>query len=375
MSGSVERSPNQPRILLFSHRNIYEREVWRCSFFEFENLITELDAVDVVAPSRTPRYRFKKSLSLRIGEQSRIPVNPGVNPVSLSRDYELFFTVCEKPSELLNLLAVKDWKKRCRTSVCWLPEFYVREIPIYKSCLEVLSQFDHVIFMFAANEPFRRLLKSSCIYSPAGIDALKFCPYPRAPARSIDVLSIGRRSEATHNALLHMGSQEGTFYVYDTMSDLHTFDLAEHRSLMANLAKRSRYFIVNPGKVNAPGETGGQSEFGYRYFEGAAPGAILIGDRPHNREFDRVFDWQDSVIHLPFGSQDIGKIMRDLDRQPDRQRLIRTQNVTAVLKHHDWAYRWERVLELAGLTPLPPLQHRKARLAELSRAVAEHGMD
>jgi hypothetical protein len=375
MSASVERTQVQPRVLLFSHRHVYEREVWRCSFFEFETLIAELDAVDVIAPGRTPRYHLRKRSALRVGELVKIPINPGVRRVSLTRDYDLFFTICEKPSELLNLLALKDWKKRCKTSVCWLPEFYVREIPIYKSCLEVLAQFDHVIFMFAANEPFRQLLPSSCIYSPAGIDALKFCPYPQSAPRSIDVLSIGRRSEATHQILRHMASHEGTFYVYDTMSDLHAFDLVEHRSLMANLAKRSRYFIVNPGKVNVPSETGGQSEFGYRYFEGAAPGAILIGDRPHNPEFDRVFDWPDAVIHVPFGSEEIGRIMRDLDAQPDRQREIRTRNVTAVLKKHDWAYRWNRILDLVGLPASPALQDRKAQLSALAHAVEEHGVE
>ena len=49
--------------------------------------------------------------------------------------------------------------------------------------------------------------------------------------------------------------------------------------MMANMAKRSRYFIVSPGKFNNPAETGGLSEFGYRYFEAAAPGTIMIGMR------------------------------------------------------------------------------------------------
>jgi len=50
--------------------------------------------------------------------------------------------------------------------------------------------------------------------------------------------------------------------------------------MMANMAKRRRYFIVSPGKFDRPSETGGQSEFGYRHFEAAAPGAIMLGMRP-----------------------------------------------------------------------------------------------
>ena len=40
----------KPRILLFSHKNIFEHLVWRCSFQEFEAVLQEIDSVDVLAP-------------------------------------------------------------------------------------------------------------------------------------------------------------------------------------------------------------------------------------------------------------------------------------------------------------------------------------
>ena len=137
------------------------------------------------------------------------------------------------------------------------------------------------------------------------------------------------------------------------------------------MAKRSRYFIVNPGKVNLPEETGGQSEFGYRYFEGAAPGTIMIGEIPNNTEFKRIFCWEDAVIHLPFGSDEIGTVITKLDRQPERQMRIRRNNIIHSLLHHDWAYRWETVLQMAGLAPLPMLVKRNKRLKEVAAMVAE----
>ena len=129
----------------------------------------------------------------------------------------MFLTVCEKPSELLHLKAVKGWRDHCKTTVCWLPEFYIKDIPVYKSCLEVLKQFDYVIFMFNANEPFKNIIKGQGQYLPAGIDTLRFCPYPNPPTRCIDVLSIGRRSEVTHKALMRMAREDGKFYLYDTI--------------------------------------------------------------------------------------------------------------------------------------------------------------
>jgi hypothetical protein len=364
--------PNSPRVLLFSERNLCEQVVWRCSFTEFENILEEIESVDVVAPGPRPWYRQGKRLALRAGEKFSYPINPGVQPVTVNKDYDLFFTVVEKPSELLHLKAVEGWKERCRTSFCWVTEFYTFEIPLLKSALEVLSQFDHVLFMYNTSEPFRKIIRGQGHYLPAGIDAIEFCPYPNPPQRCIDVLSIGRRSEETHHALLQLARDEGLFYVYDTFSGLHAYNLREHRQLFANMAKRTRYFLANPGKINLPEETGGQSEFGYRHFEGAAPGTIMIGERPrNNKEFDRIFHWEDAVIDLPFGSDQIGEVIRDLDRQPERQARIRKTNIMQSLLHHDWVYRWEDVLRLAGLSPLPALLERKARLAGLAELV-EH---
>jgi hypothetical protein len=371
--GHEEMGCRKPaRVLLFSERNIYDEDaVWRCSFHEFEELLQKIDAVDLVAPKPTAWYKHGKSLALRLGEHFKRPLNPGIPEIKVDREYDLFFTICEKPSELLNVNALKGWKDHCRTSICLVTEFYAWEIPDYKSCLEILSMFDHVLFMFSLNEPFQRIIGGRGRYMPAGIDALVFCPYPEQPVRSIDVLSIGRRSEKTHEALLKLMREDGFFYVFDSINNLRAYSLAQHRLLMANMAKRSRYFIVNPGKIDMPEETGGQSEFGYRYFEGAAPGTIMIGERPQNREFEKIFNWQDAVIDLPFGSDDIGNIIRELDREPERQAMIRNNNIIQTLLHHDWAYRWETILQIAGLAPLPELIRRKERLKQVSAAIEE----
>ena len=172
-----------------------------------------------------------------------------------------------------------------------------------------------------------------------------------------------------------MARNNEIFYVYDTIKDLGAYNVEEHRLLFANMAKRSRYFIVNPGKIDLPGETGGKSEFGQRYFEGLAPGAILIGERPKdNKEFDRIFNWPDAVIHVPFGSENIGAIIRELDKDPERQTAIRRKNITQSLLCHDWAYRWEFVLKLAGLEAMPNLLERKQHLADIAMRFAKEPM-
>lgn len=366
---SNHRDKADARILMFSHRNIFEPAVWRCPFQEFQEIIQEVDLVDVIAPPAKSSYATGKRAALRLGEYVKIPINPGVPKVKVDRDYDMFFAICDGPSDLLHLTAVKGWRDRCKVSVCWLVEFYVREMDGYKSCMEVLREFDYVVFMFTVNEPFQKAIKGQGQYLPAGIDTMRFCPYPHPPTRSIDVLSIGRRAPAIHKALIRMAQEDGKFYVYDTINALRAYDLDEHRLMFANMAKRSRYFIVSPGKFDSHEQTGGQSEFGYRYFEAAAPGTLMIGMRTNNKEFDKIFNWEDAVIEVPFTSDEIVSVIQELDKQPERQRRISQTNILQCLLHHDWVYRWESVLKFVGMEPLPMLEARKQKLRDLAEVV------
>jgi hypothetical protein len=238
--------------------------------------------------------------------------------------------------------------------------------------VEILKEFDYVVFMFVASDPFLPFIKGHSQYMAAGIDCLNFSPYPNPPQRVIDVLSIGRRAPATHKALLQMAREDNKFYMYDTINALKAHDLDEHRLMTANMAKRSRYFIVSPGKFDKPEETGGTSEFGYRYFEAGSAGTIMIGMRPYNnKEFDKIFDWPDAVIEVPFTSGEIVDVIHELDKQPERQAKMRQKNMTECLLHHDWLYRWESILEMAAMQPLPKLQNRKRTLQQLNAMVQE----
>ena len=97
-----------------------------------------------------------------------------------------------------------------------------------------------------------------------------------------------------------MARESGFFYLHDTIGGSQAINSKEHRALFANLAKSSRYFIVNPGKIDEPHLTGGQMEVGNRYFEGAASGAIMVGERPDNEVFEDLFDWPEAVTRLSY---------------------------------------------------------------------------
>ena len=45
----------------------------------------------------------------------------------------------------------------------------------------------------------------------------------------------------------------------------------------------------------------------------------MVGERPQNEEFERLFDWPEAVTQLPYDSRDIDVVIKHLDRDRDRQ--------------------------------------------------------
>jgi hypothetical protein len=371
---SEEERSGPARILMFSQRNLFENFHYRCALYEFEDLICQLDSVRLLAPRPSKWFKYGFRVAHRLARDCGMAINPGIPKLRIEGTYEMFFALCQFPEDLLHIEALEGWRDQCKISICWLNEIYASGISRYRRYLEILSKFDHVILISSQSaKAVNKVIGDKSVFQPFGIDAIQFCPYPTPPQRMIDVYSIGRRSKETHQALLRMAQDNRIFYVYDTINGQTVIDPKQHRLLYANMAKRSRYFVVNPGKIDCTEETGGQDFVGFRFYEGAGAGTIMVGEHPKNEEFLRVFDWPDAVVQLPYNSTRIGEVISELDQQPDRQERIRRNNVVQSLLRHDWLYRWEAVLKAAFLEPMPELLERKRRLATLCEIVQETG--
>lgn len=361
---------DEARICVFSQRH-FQRQLSACSNYEFEDVLGEVDSVDVLAGHPLRGYSVTRRISNQLARRVSISsVNPGVEKLQIRGHYGLFFATSMLLHDLLSLNACRGWRKHCEIAICWLSEAWAAKVRQWKSYSKILSQFDYVVLGCSASvKPMQDLIKRPCFYIPPGIDAIRFCPYPNPPLRSIDVYSIGRKSEVVHRSLRKMAEQKEIFYIYDTIAHMETACPGEHRSLIADCAKRSRYFLVNKAKADREFETGGQSEVGYRFFEGAAAGTVMIGDHPETQIFEEQFGWPDSVIHVPYDTPDIAEILAELDSQPERMELARKNNVVQSLLRHDWAYRWRAVLDIAGLKPSDTLIDRQRRLKELAETI------
>jgi hypothetical protein len=371
MAQQLTDNPSNPRILIFSQRNIFNKALFRCAHYEFEDIISQIDSVELLAPGMDILSR-RHSFAKRLAFHAPIALNPGIQKTFPKSQYDLFLAVCGAPGDLLMVNAVRNWKDICKTSICLIDELWVREMSGSRNFLRILEKFDVVMLYYSQSvKPLGERIGRKCVYLAPGVDTILFSAYPNPPKRVVDVYSIGRRSQITHEALLRMVSEEGLFYLHDSIAGDQSIDSLEHRALFANVAKRSRYFLVNPGLIDRPDKRGNQIEIGNRYFEGAASGAILLGERPNNQEFEKLFDWSDAVIPLPYNSPDIGKLIQELDRQPERQDKIRKTNMEQSLLRHDWVYRWETMLSTVGLAPLPQLFERKQRLKSIAESISQ----
>lgn len=352
----------------------FNRRAYQCSLYEAQDVLVEIDDVDLIELEPDPGFRFKESWQRRLvyRDVSRrlVYLNPGLRRVSLTREYDLFVAVCQNHLDLLYVNAINEWKKRCKASVCWLDELWAADMLSCRYWLHALRQFDHVFIGCRGTvAPLSYAIDRTCRWLPGAVDALRFSPYPDPPTRSIDVYSIGRRWEGIHQALLQAAARGGVFYIYDTfpaMANMEPYNPQQHRDLFANMAKRSQYFVVAPAKMNLPEDTRGQVEIGYRYFEGAAAGAVMIGQTPNCEAFREAFPWPDVVMPIEADGSDVIDILNAFESDPARVAAISQRNAAAALLRHDWVYRWKEVFRVVGIEPSPRMVARETHLKDLA---------
>jgi hypothetical protein len=371
-------------VLLLSMRRVADLAGY-CLQYEFEDVIADVTGADRIEPVRLELNEFERRwyravYTLTSSAPLALNATPKLGGLRLERTYDLFLPIFNHVFEIFALNAIPNWRERSRKAVCIISEALEGQLPPY--LLETLGQFDKVYLSSNPVASMERITGRACSYLPLSVDALRFSPYPNPPQRGIDVLGIGRRSQATHTALMRLAREQGLFYYYDTVrtsprvSDagkqitFSVMDPAEHRFKHASLLKRSRYYLASRARANEAG-IAELDEISARFFEGAAAGAIMIGEPPTTGKYLTLFDWPDVVVRTPFDAPDIGDVIAELDRDPERCSQIRRSNMLNALQRHDCGYRLRTMLEDLGL-PIPPkLLAREARLREIIDIVRE----
>lgn len=363
-------------VLILSMRGL-KPVLSRCLRFEFEDVVRDLEGADILAPTRVrlDSGRVRSALPFLDAVTPRLTdiIVPGRH--SVPRSFDILLCCVESLKDLMLLQPLGAMCRRAHVAVCFLDEVWRLGLRGRSREVQALRQFDR-IFLGSAESvgELEEATGRPCRHLPFSVDTLTFCPVPDGPRRVIDTHAMGRRAAGTHQALLDLAARKGWLYLYDTVGNAVVDSHVEHRRRLAGLIGRTRYFLANPGKVDLPLQTGGQQEVGYRFFEGAAGGALLFGEAPRTQVFSRLFDWPDSIIELPYGSGDVERCLQPFEDDPARVERIRITSVVQSLLRHDHAHRWAEVLATLGLSQGPGLPERMNALRERAGLIQRHGL-
>jgi spore maturation protein CgeB len=361
-----------------SWRN-FRRNAYRCGLYEAQDVLAEIDDVDLLPIERTwsawlDEYWLRTPLYHDVLGKLMF-ANPGLKKVRLTKDYDVFIAVCATFWDLPYINAIERWRDHCKISVCWLDELWVSDISDYKRWLPALRQFDYVFVGYRGTaSPLSNATDRACFWLPGGVDALRFGPSVDVADRAVDVYSIGRRYDGIHHELLKAAERGEIFYVYDSqtgggLTEVH--DHRQHRELFSNIAKRSRYFVVATAKMDQPNYRQGQVEVGYRYYEGAAAGAVMIGDAPDCDAYRELIGWPEAVIQIQPDGSDTMAVLDKLGSDKERLAAISRRNTREALLRHDWAHRWNEMFRIIGIDPSPRKAERERRLKHLADFFAD----
>jgi len=371
----AEHSKRGPRTCIVSPRGL-TRQLSRCCSYEFEDIVQEMEGADLLTTTHSRVSPYMEKVRNRAANASGLyRLFPTGTSTRLSRTYDVCFFVIQFARDIVNFDMVRDWRKKSGIAVCVIEELWLSDIDRYWHKLKMLRNFDLIICGCAGSvDALAGAINRPVHYLPPAVDAIKFTPDGKSLHRFIDVCAIGRQSAATHRALVHLARSEGLYYHHDTLvGPYKAREPSEHRLLLASIIKHSRYFLASTAKIDQSHETNEQQEVGFRFFEGMAGGAVILGTPPKTGVFEQLFDWPDAIVETPFDHPDIGDTLRTLDRDPERIEKIRVNNTAGILRKHDWLHRWRAILEHLDLPEPQGLLSRERELKRLQKRVETSG--
>lgn len=379
------RHDDDPRVLVFSHRHRpdgYGRQPGYVGFAESEDVLAAVSGADWAHLNVSPEARMLR-VRRAAGRQYRRLTGPSRDlpgfmahgragfgyhsdgPLRERYDVAVFVAITVWDLPLLE--RVLDARRRADRVVVWFPEVWPLELADPRLALEPFALADDIFVGVADSAPIlSEMLGRPVQYLPMAVDAMRFAALEPAQPRPIDVLGIGRRLPALHDALLDWAAKTGRHYVYDTISGGAVDDVAAHRDNLAATYHRSKLAITHHAKFDRPDEIGDQRENPGRLWEGLAAGVVMAG-MPPRPELQRRFPGAEVVTDLPRDPHEAVAVIDELVQQPHDD--LRRHHVGLALTANDWGHRWRTVFETAGLPVPSGLRTRLDHLASLAQGM------
>lgn len=368
INASNNDSPSA-RVLLVSMRGGNVRPN-RCLPIEFEDTIENIDDVYRMDMRVTPRNVFTATRSRFDQYCPRVSALFGTNMVPRRKPFDLVFFYCSHVHDMRTTVPLQPILNAGQMRACFVEEIWKGQRPASDK-IKWLQRFD-ILFTSCSDsaEELEKLTGRTTKYLPPSVDTIRWSVPGAEPQRCVDVLWYGRQIAGTHRAIQALAEKHGLFYVFDTIVANHVIHKVEHRTALARLVNRSHCVFVNPAKADRTNERGEQSEIGYRFFEAAAGGAILIGDHPQTTLFDEMFGWPESIFRIPLGSVEVGPVIMPILENEELRRRVSLRNRIESLRRHDVVYRWQDVLRTVGLPETDAMEKRVTKLHDHARALS-----
>jgi len=186
--------------------------------------------------------------------------------------------------------------------------------------------------------------------------------------RRIDVANLGRRSPQQHAELVRWTDSGRGLYLFDTAALAAVDDHAEHRRQYSTLVGRSRLFISNLARFNQPELRGSAREYGLRYIEALAGGALIAGEHPSSTEGAGELGPDVRLFDFPIAATCVPDEVRELVADRDAAEVISRAHRITALERHDVLHRWTHIADAIGV---PLGAGAETRAVALRSAAAE----
>lgn len=174
------------------------------------------------------------------------------------------------------------------------------------------------------------------VYLPFAADTVMFAN--TGQERDIDILSMGRRCEPLHQAILAYATAKGLNYQYR-----ETTGFLKEPADLGRLVARSRYFVTTPPDLFSLQRTGGFSPLVMRYLEGLSAGCRLVGALPSSGEFEALLPRRSLLEVSPDGSDFAQRFEADAD---DAEGWAASAQASRIVRaEHSWANRAHEIVE------------------------------
>ncbi|PCJ52912.1 MAG: hypothetical protein COA70_10940 [Planctomycetota bacterium] len=370
---------HEPRKMVFASCRGLSPVRSRALLYLLEDLACALDDATLLVPegsgfpselqAKSARFFFRNGSSrLARSFTPSLPLN--------GSPHELLFIGCQGVGDLSTLLPLFTRDGIAKRKTCFMEELWVKDLELRPLALACLRTCDFLLVGCSETvAPLEKLTGVPCFHLPPSVDTLRFTPFgldgkTEIRPRTIDLYWMGRRETELHTAFHQWSRDSGRFYLFDTAGNAPFQNHIEHREHLIDLIQRSRYFMVQEAKAGNHA-VGHQHEIGFRFFEGAAAGTVMLGPPTDAANFKEFFPHDEVFITVDGSPADFVRTMQELDQQPERRAKIGRRNVAHMLRHHDHAHRILQVMKIAGLKPGDGLLERIEHLGSVAAATLD----